>query len=107
MRRNALFHAAHRMKSEAIVAKYKSERNEVVRLLQANKTKYLTIYTERFWKAVQLVKRQESSNPCSEGWVNYNYFKHCMVKHSYLINSSTIVLMIFWSANKPYPPWHL
>ena len=64
-KRSMLFRAASKTKTEAAVTKYKCVRNRVVAMLRASKSKYFRNLghssQKDFWKAVNLIRRQESS----------------------------------------------
>ena len=66
-KRNTLFRAASKTKMEAAVTKYKCVRNRVVAMLRTSKSKYFRNLghssQKDFWKAVKLIRRQESSIP--------------------------------------------
>ena len=67
-KRNYLFCAAHKLGSDAMLSKYKAERNKVVSLLRASKTvcifqKLGSSNSKEFWKAVKLVNKQSTSIP--------------------------------------------
>lgn len=66
-KRNSLFRAAHKSGNEAILSKYKAERNKVVSLLRASKTAYFqnlgSSNFKEFWKAVKLVNKRSSTIP--------------------------------------------
>ena len=66
-KRNYFFRVAHKLGSDAILSKYKAERNKVVSLLRASKTAYFqklgSSNSKEFWKAVKLVNKQSTSIP--------------------------------------------
>ena len=66
-KRNALFRAAGRTRTEAAQTKYKRVRNRVVAMLRISKSIYfrnLGCSSQKdFWKAVKLIRREESSIP--------------------------------------------